>query len=805
MRTAIVAYCLGIYLVSLLPELSEAWLQILLACWLSLLLLACYSGHKLPLVFCAGLAIGIGWHWHWGSGRLVEQLNPAQEGIDLRVAGTVVGIPTSDARGQRFALRIEHGAGLSAGSKLQLSYFADNVNGDQEAHPFRPGDRWQLTVRLKQVHGYANPGQSDREAYLFRNGFIASGYVRGAIGSSPAAETSGKADNVLVGYSRCSISVLRHSLLQKLESRLSETRHPELIIALILGEKDGLGSAQWDLFSATGTNHLFVISGLHIGMLSLAVFQIASYGLRLLPRTLNPVPAQSGAALLAIGAALAYSVLAGWSLPTQRASIMVAILLANAITGRQTSRSYRFVVALAAVMTLDPLASSSPGFWLSFTAVGVLLFFGQSAPAQEPVAGDSYLLKLLKRQASQLIRPQWLVFVGLFLPLVLLFGSVSLIAPLANVLAIPMLGFLLLPVLLLACLLLPIDETLSLHMMTVGDLLLHVLISTLELLATEFSQFYLQPPPLFLLVSIVPGIILLLMPAGVPFRWLAFPLLIAAVTTRTQELNQGFQVRVFDVGQGLAVLVRTAGHALLFDTGPAFGPDWNAGAGIVLPALRHLGVHQLDSVVVSHGDSDHAGGLEAIRAAFPAARIIGSVSGENYMAPCVEGNRWQWDGVHFMFLHPEKTLPDAPTNLSSNNRSCVLRINFGNSSILLPGDIEAPIERQLAASIGGDLRSTVLLAPHHGSNTSSSYPFIKMVDPQLVIYSAGYGNGFGHPAPEVVQRYLTLGIKQSNTAHRGMISIVMSEPEGSLRLRDYRGEHRRYWSWSGNPLDCRYC
>lgn len=820
MRAALTGYCLGIYLLSWAPSLHGSVALLLFSVWSCVLLAAAWFRNVAIFLCICGMGVGLLWHWHWGVGQLRQALPAQLEGEDLLLKGTVTGIPQHSDFGQRFDFLVfsakaggaeqdsrQSSANLTrvaaenrdspqaflAGSKLQLSFFGDTL--------VSAGESWQLELRLKQLHGFANPGSYNREAYLFRQDYVATGYVRKS------------EQNIRLGASPPSVALLvtslRHGLLSRLQPLLEQARHKNLILALILGERSQLDQQQWDLFTATGTNHLFVISGLHIGLVALLCFRGTAGLLRFVAATLLPWPAQRTAALLAMSATLAYSVIAGWGLPAQRASTMVLLFLCTYLISRKLSLSLRFTMALAFVLSLDPLASTSMGFWLSFTAVGALLFFALPIPEQEP-AGHKPCSGY--PAWARYLRPQWIVFAALFLPLTLLLGQVSLIAPLANIVTIPLVGLLLVPLLLVASLVSFAHPNLAQTLFAAGDFLLDLIIQLLNILVSLFgllSSISLIKPEPWQILFLVPGVFLFLLPKGIPFRSLAVPLLLPAWFVPGSAPNAQLRLDTVDVGQGLAVLVRTRQHALLYDTGPGTADGWDAGQAIVLPVLAELGVRELDRIIVSHSDSDHAGGLGSVLSSYPGSELLlGSPAdlqqGREPIA-CVEGDSWQWDEVEFSVLHPGRQWGDDEFPKQSNNQSCVLRIQSDSFSVLLPGDITAEIEKQLVLKFRETLRSTVLFAPHHGSNTSSSYAFLKQVAAEHVIVSSGYGNGFNHPAAKVVAKHSQMGSRIHNTATSGMISISSSLDGGPLHIAHYRSENRRYWAWSGNRAVCRYC
>lgn len=595
------AYCLGIYLVSWLPVLSTNLALVMMSLWASLLGIAVLTRRRGLLLFLAGLITGMIWHWCWGTLRLHQTLPAVLEGVDLQLQGTVVGLPLTTEFGQSFDFLVDPDQPELSQRTLRLNNFGEEF--------VVAGERWQLELRLKRPHGFANPGGNDREAYLLRQGYAATGYLRQGSGNRKLGNAEFRFPNL--------VSQLRSRLLGHLQERLRTMQHSELMLALVLGERGQLKREHWRLFTATGTNHLFVISGLHIGLVSLFCFRLATWLLKLIPPMLLCCPAQWGAALISMMVALAYSLLAGWGLPTQRACIMVLLFLSAFLSRRRCGLGLRFMLALVLVLSLDPLATTSMGFWLSFSAVGVLLFFVLPGHFQVPVepvtAPRSHVW-------YSYLSPQWYVFLGLFVPLGMMLGQVSLLAPLANLLTIPILAMLLLPLLLLASLFSMVQQELSHGLFVSADVVLHYilfLLESLSRLAGAPGTLSVHSVPAASLLFIVPGIILLLTARAQPYRHLALPLLLPLFFSGEAPVADGLTVHVLDVGQGLAVLLQTQNHSLLYDTGPGNGADWNAGEAIVIPALRKLGVGRLDRIIVSHGDSDHAGGLQSILASFP--------------------------------------------------------------------------------------------------------------------------------------------------------------------------------------------
>ena len=780
----------------------------------SLLGLGFAGRNEILVVLVFGAILGACWHWVWAVDRREAQIPVGFEGKDVLVEGWVSSIPTNNDRGQQFNFFVTHAESFAFKGQVKLStFFQENPKR------FAAGSRWRLLLRLKQVHGYANPGVSNREASLFSEGVVATGYVR-------VCDC-----NQLLGFKSFSLVRLRAAFLNHLQDHLDrlgvESGASAVMRALVFGERSQLSSADWRRYSQTGTTHLFIISGLHIGLISLLFFKLTNILMRFGPSQLTNIPSPVLAAMFSIIGALGYSLLADWTLPVQRAFTMCCAFLLSYLIRQQQSISLRFLMALATVLTLDPLALVSSGFWLSFTAVAVILGFvvpvvelkvesiGESAQGSDYRSGINLIW-------NRYIRTQWVVCVGLFLPLMFWIGEVSFLAPFINVIAIPLVGLVLVPLLLTSVALLGIDSFLSFlfsfsvsfvfspivdFLLLIAAQVILVLNASLDWIATRavFQPDWMANTfDLSHLLFLVPAMALLMMPWRTPFRWLALPLLTPLVFAEKSSLAEGeYQVHILDVGQGLAAAVQTKAHVLLYDTGPGIIDSWNAGDAIVLPALRRLNIDTIDALVVSHGDSDHAGGLSAILDGIPVKAIFsGEPLAQSQTTTCHKGLSWTWDGIQFQFLHP-----DASSKISnnSNNNSCVLLISNGVEKTLFMGDVDTSVERDLVIEWGDRLRSDLLVAGHHGSKTSSSYALLKATEAKHVVFAAGYKNGFGHPASEIVTRHSEFGSQLHNTAIEGMLSFSFDEADSQVRVRRFRRDHRHYWAWSGLGLPCRYC
>ncbi|MFC5303030.1 DNA internalization-related competence protein ComEC/Rec2 [Azospira restricta] len=764
MRLNLLAFALGVFVLQGVaalpaPPVYLALLAALLPAWL-------YARRQRPaarlFVALACVAAGFGWAALRADLRLADDLPADWEGRDVRVVGVVAELPQPFDRGDRFVFDVE--AVLSAGARVparvMLSRYAGG--GDEMLPALRPGQRWQLTVRLKRPHGNANPHGFDYEAWLLERGIRATGYVRA---TPPPALV-----DALVPRPGYLVELARDAIRARFLAELAGADYAGVLVALTVGDQRAIHGDFWRLFARTGTTHLMSISGLHVTMVAALLAWGVGFLWRRVPRLALRLPAQRAAVAAGWLGALFYAFLAGFSVPAQRTLFMLTVAALALLSGRRTAPSRTLALALGLVLALDPWAVLAPGFWLSFGAVA-LLFYAASERLGE-VAG--WRAALARWGAAQ-----WAVTLGSLPLLLLFFQQFSLVSPLANALAIPAVSLLVTPLALLAALL-PLPGLLQLD-----HWLLARVMDFLGGLA-DLPVLELPAPPPWSVVVALAGIVWLLLPRGVPARWLGAVLLLPALSAPAPRPPAGAAwMTVLDVGQGLAVVVQTATRTLLYDTGPLYSAESDAGQRVVLPYLRALGVGRLDALVVTHADSDHAGGAASVLATLPVARVLSSVddlAGE----PCAAGQAWEWDGVRFAMLHPEPGPPRARTK--TNNRSCVLRVEAGGRSVLLTSDIEAADEAALLARAPAVLKSDVLLVPHHGSRTSSTPAFVAAVDAPDVIFPVGYRNRFGHPRPDVVARYA--GRRLWRTDRDGAVRIVLAD---AVELSAYRQVHRRYW------------
>jgi competence protein ComEC len=790
MRSFILGFVTGVSCLQTAAALPSA--QAMAACIAvaALLLLACARALRHPAVrivtvATSGLLAGVAGAALLAQATLTPSLDPRDEGRDVRVVGVVETLPYRFGEGVRFGLRVERSldAGVQVPPHVALSWYAGLHGPRQAVGDVQPGQRWQLTVRLQRPHGNANPGGFDYETWLLEQGVRATGYVRAGDGERML--------DAFVASPGVIVERVRAALRARIQDALAGRKYAGVIVALVIGDQRGIDQADWQVFNRTGIGHLISISGLHITMIAgLAAWAMSALWRRSfftdaqLPLRL---PAQKVAALAGACVALLYVLLAGFGVPAQRTLYMLSVVALALWMGRLTAVTHVLCTALGVVVLLDPWAVLWPGFWLSFGAVAVILFAGHGRIGPPP-AGTRGALLLAGRT-------QWAVTAGLVPLTLLLFGQVSIVSPLANAVAIPLVSFIVTP-LALAGSLMPGPP---------GDWLLLLAHWAVEMLALVLRHMAGWPgavwrapaPQPWVFVLGLGGTLWMLMPRGWPHRWAGAVALLPMLLQVPDHPRAGtFRVTAFDVGQGMALLVETAGHRLLYDTGPGYAPGADGGSRVILPYLRMRGIAALDGIVVSHSDTDHTGGALAVLEGVDVGWLASSlpdghpiVRAARHPLRCTAGQHWEWDGIAFDMLHPTAASYDD-ADLKTNARSCALRIGNGRRTLLLAGDIEAAQEAALLERVRGGLRADVLLAPHHGSGTSSTPAFLLAVRPQVAIFQVGYRNRYHHPKAEVYARYGTLGARRLRTDEAGALTLEFGT---SVDWRSYREEHARYW------------
>lgn len=717
------------------------------------------------LTLCLGA--GVLWAAAVAHVRLATWLPAEWEGRDIAMQGVIVEMPRESDGDVRFAFAVERvlvplGPALE---RIQLSWRTPPGN-------VLAGERWQFTVRLKRPHGTLNPHGFDREYWSLERGIQGVGYVRE---TAPALRLTAQVWRPAVVLER-----VRQALRTRIAGAVGDDAAAGVLAALAIGDQDAIDREQWRLFTRTGVAHLMSISGLHITMLSGLAALVTGFIWRRSHRLAARIPARKVALCAGLVVGAAYAALAGFGVPAQRTVLMLGVTVAGLLWARQWPAAAVLAAALWAVLLWDPFAVTAPGFWLSFGAVALMAYVAMGR-LRAP------------RALVQWVRTQGALSIGLIPLSLLLFQQVSLVSPVANALAIPLVSLLVVPLTLVG-MLLPFDAILH-----GAAYLMQACVGLLALLDRAAWAVWQQalPPGWALAVGVV-GVLWCLAPRGFPGRAMGLLALLPGFIWRAPAPAAGaFWADVLDVGQGQAVLLRTQRHALLFDAGPGYGHGVDAGERIVLPHLRAEGVARLDGLVVSHDDQDHSGGAASVLTGIGVGWVASSLRPDHALLhggvpsrPCGEGQHWTWDDVHFEFLHPSRSELDR-ANVKDNDRSCVLVVRAGGGTLLLPGDIEAVSERRLAGIAGHALRADVLLAPHHGSATSSTGEFLRAVAPDLVIVTNGYRNRHGHPRQEVLARYARMGARVMRSDRDGAVRLRVEG--GSWRGEAWRDAHRRYW------------
>jgi competence protein ComEC len=759
------------------------------------------------LALWMGSAAGYCWAAWLAQAALAPQLALADEGRDITLVGTIDSLPNRLPEGVRFNFAVERVLGAAPGGPpdqvpphVALAWYAGFRGQTTEVPDVQPGERWQLTVRLQRPHGTANPMGFDYEVWLLEQGLRATGYVR------PAGAANRRIDSFVFSFGNL-VEHCRALLRARILRVLPNQPYAGVIVALVVGDQRGIDQSDWQVFNRTGIGHLISISGLHITMVAglFALGVSALWRRSFFTRAQLPLllPAQKVAALAGAAAALFYVLLAGFGVPAQRTLYMLIVVAVALWTNRLASVSHVLCLALGVVVLLDPWAVLWPGFWLSFGAVATILYASAGRTTMAPPRrrpGDPDPLPPVPRRvllwhAFRLgAHTQYAVTLGLVPLSMLLFAQVSIVSPLANAVAIPLVSLVITPLALAGSVL---PDLLATPLLQLAHALVALLAACLRWFAGMPLAVWSAPtPPFWLFCWASLGTIWMLAPRGWPVRWLgAFTWLPLLAATPSHPEPGQLRVTAFDVGQGMALLIETSGHRLLYDTGPAYSPESNAGNRVIVPYLRARGIAALDGMVVTHSDADHSGGALSVLQAVPTGWLLSSLppahpiaSAARQQRHCEAGQRWSWDGVQFEMLHP-LAASYADAALKPNARGCTLKISAAGTSMLLAADIEAPQEAELLARAAGRLPADVLLAPHHGSGTSSTPAFLLAVHPHLALFQVGYRNRYHHPKPEVWERYGQLGIERLRTDQAGAITIDFAP----LGVAAYRSEHARYW------------
>ncbi len=753
-------FALGVIVFQQLPVLPDSgWLLLLLPvlwCWWS----CPRSG--LPCAVAAG--------FFWGQISALASQPPSVPEAMLEsvvlASGTIQDIPDIDPRRARFWFQTNH---LQQGELQLTGNWRFRISWYGHSSRLVAGYKWVLPLRLKLAHGYRNPGGFDYVGWLYARQVIHTGYVKG--------------EGVPAGRQWWSLDRLRQTLAEDIFLSGVSHRSGAVLSALLVGDRSALSREDKAVFAATGTSHLIAISGLHIGLVATLVYFLVQWGWRCFPQLCCRWPARVAAAPFAMFAALVYAAMAGFSIPTQRALIMLLIVMLGILFRRSADPARVLGLALLAVVLWDPLSVISAGFWLSFGAVAAILF-------------------LAHRGAGRFL---WLwLQLGIFLALAPLLVwqqlPVSIFSPLVNLLAIPVFATLIVPLSMAAVVLQLVYLDLGQLLMSITGWLLDWVLVLLDAVALWSPVLRWEAVPVellvFLGVTAAPTLWLMMKRSWHPLWQLSlFSILLLCLVLYAKRtpapLPNHYRFTLMDVGQGLSVVVRTARHVLVFDAGPRFPSGFNTGSAVLLPYFESRGIRNIDKLILSHNDIDHIGGVPDL---LQNLQVEETLSGEpsspglgSDVRRCVAGEIWWWDGVRFEILYPP-----AGADLEGNDASCVLKVSVGRDSVLITGDIERKGEEWLLKFAPDRLKNRIVVAAHHGSASSSSEEFVDAVWPRYVLFATGRGNRWGFPREEVVDRWHTTGASALSTATEGAIEFDLGEDEVARPI-SWHSSARRYW------------
>ncbi len=765
----------GVLLVQWLPRLPPYWSLGVLS------LVAVVLGWRCPRwCWLSCVLLGIVWAAWRGASGMDERLPRALEGRDFVVIGTVAELPQARSDATSFNLRIEQatldGRPVALHGHLNVSWY-------DAAPSLPPCSRWHLLLRLKRPRGLLNPGGTDSERSSLERGIIATGYVR----EDP--------DNKPLGSHGFCVNGVRDAISRGIAARVHDPHDVALLQAFSVGDTRGLEQRDWEVARANGVSHLIAISGFHVGVAAVFGVWLAMLVYAIWPRLGWRLPrpqAQAGAALLVAGI---YSALAGFGLPTVRTLLMIAVVAIARCSRRGGSGVQSLALAMIAILLVDPLSVLEPGFWLSFVGVSFLMLCLQAR-------GRGLRAFLHELSAGQMVMTVSLLPLSLWF-----FGEASLVGALSNLIAVPVISFVIVPCALVGVLLMGLCPPLATPVLWLAAQLAHAQWWLLEQMAGwPGAHWYLPTVQSWALLLALLGAVWLFLPRGVPMRWLGILLFLPLLVPPLDLPAEGaFEAWVLDVGQGLSVVLRTRGHALVYDTGARYPSGFDLGESTVLPSMHALGINQLDVLMISHGDNDHAGGAEAVANAFPnASRYAGEpVRMKIPMQQCMAGQAWQWDGVSFRVLNPaadkftvrlsakDDAIADQKAK-KNNDRSCVLLIEGHGGRLLLTGDISMKAESQVITALDPGT-PLVMLVPHHGSSSSSSASFITAIKPAFALVSAGWRNRFRHPRPDTLARYAAAHVAVFNTAEQGAMPVNFPADDEPERQQGWRQRDPRYW------------
>lgn len=729
---------------------------------LILLLLSCFRNPIVRRICVLLFSFFLGFTWAaYQANRLMSSSLSAQDfGKRVAASGWVASIPKIMSLGQQFQFQLNDLNNKKQDGLVSLSWY-------RHYRKLEVGDHLRLTLKLKRIHGLINPDGFDYQRRALQRGIVAKGYV-----------VEGKRE---VARGKFPITHYRAALQTQIQSWIKNKDLSAVLTALSIGSKNLITPDTWQVFQRTGTSHLIAISGLHVGLVATLAYFLLCWLWRFSSRLLLRIPAQRAGAVAAVIVSWLYGFLVGFSLPTERAVIMITVLMLSQLFCRTISLWYRLLLAFAIVVAWQPLALFSASLWLSFSAVFWIAY--------------SVLGRSKKSKIALWLRVQCAIFFGLFPLTLFYFHQVSLVSFLANAIAIPWVTLILVPICLLASVVNALSTSVSRLLFMLAAKALMPLWWFLRWLSHYSYAIWVHPiHNIFIVLMMLGAILLWLAPKVFPGRYLAVIICLPFFFARNPSPKSGgVWLTLLDVGQGLSAVIRTSHHTLIYDTGPKYPSGFDAGRSVVMPYLQDIGIKRVDIMMISHGDNDHIGGADGLLSHYFVKKVITSVPQSRWnprqvggTRRCYAGESWRWDGVDFRVLSPPKGQA-----YQDNNSSCVLRIRAGQRQILLTGDIEKSAERALLKQEKEALPATVLVAPHHGSRTSSTLDFLKAVDPRYILIPVGYQNRFHFPAESVIQRYQSVGAQIFSTAKQGAIRVRMPLIGPIRVISSYHRRH--YW------------
>ncbi len=753
-----------------LPSIRIAYLIIVISSILVSLIFLRLIPSRWVLFFVA-FSLGFSWVLINAHHRLNQQLPKILEGKTLIAKGRIVSIPEFHQYAFCFDFLID-----SIETSVPIHYpLRVRINGylyqnSNKLANFKKGDIWQFAIRLHRPRSFWNPGSFDYQAALFQQNIRATGYIRDKFPPHLIRQAG-------VYYF---IDSLRQKLSTNVKKSLQKYPLLGLINALTTGIRSEITDKQWQVMRGTGTNHLFAISGLHLAFIAGIIYWIIHFFYSRIPYAALWIPTLQMAAVCTLLCAIFYSALAGFALPTQRALLMLSVFSLAILQRRHFTSWQAFNMALLLILILEPFAVLSSSFWLSFMAVALILY------------AISNRIRPIKSWRAW-CRIQFTVSLGLIPLSLLFFQQISWVGFAANLLAIPWVGFLILPLSLLGSLITLANSVLGAYVLVLAERLLELLWQLLNFFSEiPWAQYHCFLSTPWLIFTSLFGFLIISSAKGIPARWLGLIWILPLFFWQGQVPKKGdIWFHLLDVGQGLASVVRTQHHIIIYDTGPRLSASFDAGKRVVLPFLEKIGVRKINLLMISHGDNDHSGGARIILQQIPVDSVLSSIPKKflpQKVSLCKEKTSWEWDGVTFEILYP-------PVNQGylGNNSSCVLKISNSLQSILLVGDIEKLAENYLINHVGKDLASTVLVVPHHGSKTSSSINFLNQVQPKYALFSTGYHNRFKFPHKIVLKRYQRLRAKIYNTAIDGAVTLKLDAFSNPIKIETYREKYHYFW------------